>query len=123
MTRKAATAYAHNEIDLRVIAADRLELLHLSYEKIIDNLRLGKLSINQGGYGVEYFSKANDLIQKALLAALDYDSGGELAVNLNTLYQWALGQLIQARLERSEEKVQEVIDIFMTLQEGWYSLA
>ena len=123
MNARAAKAYARNEVDGGVIASDPGQLVVLVYERILDHLKVGKCCLESGEYGIESFSKANDLIQQGLLACLDLNAGEEIAMNLGAIYEWSLREIVKARLDRSPEKVQEVIDVLTPLYEAWLSLA
>ena len=123
MNSRAARAYAHNEVDGGVIESNPGDLVVLVYERILDHLKVGKHAFENGQYGVEPFSKANDLIQQGLLACLDVSSGEEIALNLGAIYEWSLREIIKGRAEGSPEKIQEVIDVLTPLYEAWLSLA
>jgi len=118
----AARRYQTNDLNTSVIDASPHELIILVYKKIFDHLRMGKKEIQNGKYGIESFTKAQELINHGLLATLDYKNGGEIAQNLKVLYEWSLTELILARVGRSEEKVQSVIDVLTNLYEGWCSM-
>jgi flagellar protein FliS len=122
MSKKAANAYASNDIHGGV-SSDPEMLVVLVFERVIDHLKLGKGALEQGEYGIEAFTKANDLIQKGLLACLDYSQGKEIAQNLAAIYEWSLRAIIQGRADKSPQKIQEVIDVLTPLYEGWLSLA
>ena len=66
MTSKAARAYASNENHGGVISSEPSELVVLVYERILDHLKVGKKMLEDGDYGVDQFTKANNLIQKGL---------------------------------------------------------
>jgi flagellar protein FliS len=123
MTSKAARAYASNENHGGVISSEPSELVVLVYERILDHLKVGKKMLEDGDYGVDQFTKANDLIQKGLLACLDHENGGDISLNLGAIYEWSLREIVKARLDRSPQKVQEVIDMLTSLYEAWLSLA
>ncbi len=123
MNARAARAYAENEADSSVASYEPGQLVVLVYERVIDHLKIGKSALQGGDYGVESFAKANDLIQKGLLACLDASAGEEIAMNLGAIYEWSLREIVKARLDRSPEKVQEVIDVLTPLYEAWLSLA
>jgi len=123
MNARAAKAYARNEVDGGVIASDPGQLVVLVYERILDHLKVGKCCLESGEYGIESFSKANDLIQQGLLACLDLNTGEEIAMNLGAIYEWSLLEIIKGRSERSPVKIQEVIDVLTPLYEAWISLA
>jgi flagellin-specific chaperone FliS len=42
---------------------------------------------------------------------------------LGAIYEWALKQILEARINRDSAKVQEVVDVFIPLYEGWSELA
>lgn len=122
MSTKAARAYANNEVDSRVHDSSSGELIVLVYERILDHLKFGKLALQSGEYGIEAFTKANDLIQQGLLACIDLEAG-EIAMNLGAIYEWALRQIIIGRADKAPEKIQEVIDVLTPLYQAWLSLS
>ncbi len=123
MGSKSAKAYAANQIETGVTGADSSELVILVYEHLFDHLKIGKNELEEGRYGIESFTKATELIQQGLLACLDYKQGADVAQNLGAIYEWALRELINARVNRSPEKVQEIIDVLTPLYEAWLALA
>ena len=123
MGSKSAKAYAANQIETGVTGADSSQLVILVYEHLFDHLKIGKNELEAGRYGIESFTKATELIQQGLLACLDYKQGADVAQNLGAIYEWALRELINARVNRSPEKVQEIIDVLTPLYEAWLALA
>lgn len=123
MNAKVAKAYANNEVESSVISSDSKELVVLVYERVLDNLKIGKCALENGEYGVEAFAKANDLIQQGLLACLDYSAGQDIAINLGAIYEWSLREMVNGRIEKSPQKIQEVIEVLTPLYEAWLSLA
>jgi flagellar protein FliS len=123
MSAKAAKAYASIDVHGGVTDSDPIELVVLVYERALDHLKLGKAALEQGEYGIDFFTKANDLIQKGLLACIDYSQGEDIAQNLAAIYEWTLREIIKGRVEKSPEKIQEVIDILTPLYEGWLALS
>jgi flagellar protein FliS len=123
MVSKSARAYAANEVLTGVHGSDAGQLIVLVYERVFDHLKLAKNALENGDYGIESFTKAHDLIQQGLLACLDYEGGGEVAISLGAVYEWVLREMLSARLSKSPGKVQEIIDIMMPLYEAWSALA
>ena len=70
----------------------------------------------------EHISKSLDLIQKGLLAALDHDKGGEISKNLASFYDWAIREILKARLKRSPETLTGVIEAFRNLEAAWVEI-
>ena len=123
MNARAAKIYANSDAETGVNALSSGQLIVLIYERIFDNLKVGKHALENGQHGVEAFTKAHDLIQQGLLACLDYKSGEDVAQNLGAIYEWALREIINARVTHSPEKVQEILDVLTALYEAWMSLA
>jgi flagellar protein FliS len=115
--------YAENNTHTSVVSADSGQLIVLVYERIFDHLKLAKLALESGQYAIEPFTKAHDLMQQGLLACLDYQNGGDVAQSLGAVYEWALREILNARLTKSPAKVQEVLDVLAPLYEAWLALA
>lgn len=123
MVSKSARAYAATEAFTGVNASDPGQLIVLVYQRVFDHLNKGKKALEDGGYGIESFTKAHDLIQQGLLACLDYETGGEVAQSLGAVYEWSLRELIAARSAKSPERIQEIINVLTPLYEAWSALA
>jgi flagellar protein FliS len=123
MGSKSALAYAANSIETGVVAADSSQLIVLVYERLFDHLKIGKKELENGRYAIESFTKAHDLIQQGLVACIDYKEGGDIAQSLGAIYEWSLREIISARVTKSPEKIQEVLDVLTPLYEAWVSLA
>lgn len=54
-----------------------------------------------------------------LRANLDFTSGGEIATNLDRLYDYHLRRLHEANLRKDEAAVAEVEGLVRTLRDGW----
>jgi flagellar protein FliS len=123
MSRKAAYRYAENETMTAVMGGDARELIVLIHQRIFDHLKLAKQELEKGKLGIEYFMKANDLIQQGLLGCLDYEKGKDIAHNLSSIYVWSMQELLGARVARSPDRVQDVIDTLTPLYEAWIELS
>jgi flagellar protein FliS len=115
--------YAENNTHTSVTSADSGQLIVLVYERVFDHLKLARNALEVGDYGVEPFTKAHDLIQQGLLACLDYKNGGDVAQSLGAVYEWSLREILNARLTKSPEKIQDVLKVLTPLYEAWLALA
>lgn len=55
----------------------------------------------------------------ALQSSLDMKAGGEISDNLAALYDFMNNQLIVASREQSQSKIQEVMDLLLTIKSAW----
>ena len=123
MNTRAAKMYADNNTHTSVTSADSGQLIVLVYERVFDHLKLARNALEVGDYGIEPFTKAHDLIQQGLLACLDYKNGSDVAQSLGAVYEWSLREILNARLTKSPEKIQDVLDVLAPLYEAWLALA
>ncbi len=58
-----------------------------------------------------------------LRVSLDHEQGGEIAGNLERLYEYVIDRLTEANLRRSAEPLGEALTVLTTLEEAWVELA
>lgn len=100
--------------------AGRGQLLIMLYEAAIQNVKKATMAIEKKDLqnkGV-YIGKAHDIVNE-LLNTLDFEIGGDLARELERLYNFIIQELLVANLENSKEKLQAVQKILTTLLDGW----
>ncbi|WP_299730438.1 flagellar export chaperone FliS [uncultured Endozoicomonas sp.] len=81
-----------------------------------------------------HFMEAEDLTNKidrmtlamdiltVLEQSLDHEKGGELAENLQSLYQYSMKRLMEANASNDVAMIDEVSDLMGQIQEGWQSV-
>jgi flagellar protein FliS len=97
----------------------RVVLLKL-YDGILKFLAQARRGMLEGSPKIrgENISKIMAIITE-LECALDFEKGGEIAANLGSLYQYAMGRLTSASIANDVEVLDEVKDIFSTIKEGF----
>ncbi|WP_028273866.1 flagellar export chaperone FliS [Atopococcus tabaci] len=114
-----AKIYKQNQ----VTTASPKELVLLLYQGCIKNLRLAELSIDEKRLDLanEKLIKAQNIIQE-LMNTLNTEVGGEVALNLEALYDHFLTELVQANLKKDKEKIEYVRFKMNELLEAWTSI-
>jgi flagellar protein FliS len=103
-----------------VKTANRGQIVIMLYEAAIQNVKKAAVAIDQKdipGKGVA-IGKAHDIINE-LLNTLDFEVGGNIAKDLERLYNFMTEQLVKANMEISKEPLQTVQKLLETLLEGW----
>jgi flagellar protein FliS len=118
-TQNAAAVYRRNTI----LTASPTKLVKLLYEGAITNLErthreLSNPATKRSAAAGEALGKAYGIIGE-LRAALDFDAGGDLARDLDRLYEFGLDQLTSANVTRDPTHVTHTLRVLRTLQEGW----
>ncbi len=58
-----------------------------------------------------------------LRACLDHEPGGEIAANLESLYDFVLDRMVTANLEQTREPIEESIAVLGPIEEAWAEIA
>ncbi len=66
-------------------------------------------------------NKANAIVL-GLRDFLDLEKGGEIAENLNRLYDYIIRGIIEANRNQSADKTQELINLLLELKKGWVGM-
>lgn len=116
---RAAATYQHNA----VMTASPEKIVKLLYEGAIKRLEQARVGLQaaQTARSPEVgaaLSKAIGIIGE-LRACLDHDAGGDIARDLDALYEFALDQVSQSNLERTPDGVLAALDVLRTLKEAW----
>ena len=96
------------------------ELVLMLYNGLIKFLRHAKLALHEKKINDahNYIIRAEDIIE-ALLSALDYEKGGDIAKNLSMIYDYTYWRLVEANTKKDESIIDEVIEILNPLREAW----
>ena len=124
MTDRGIEAYRLNQLELSINSADPVGLIVLLYDGAIESARKAGVLLRAGdvpGKGRE-IARATNIISE-LRAILNLEKGGDVAANLAALYDYLRGQLLQANLRNSEEKLEEVANLLTGLRGAWAELA
>ncbi|MCE5230236.1 flagellar export chaperone FliS [bacterium] len=108
---------------VKITTADPLQIVVLLYEGAIKNLNQWLMLIDSDmELATAKLVRTQEIINY-LRTALDHEQGGEIAFNLERLYNYMRDRLSEANLDRSKAKVQEVIGLMQTLLEGWHGIS
>ena len=103
-----------------VMTADPKRLVIMCYEGAIDSLKVAKqmfIAKDFEGKG-RATTKAQDIINE-LMQALDFEKGGEIAKNLDAIYNYISRRIIEADVKRDLSGLNEVIRILEGLKSAW----
>ena len=112
----------YKSVDLRatVETASPHKLISMLLEGALTSLAKAKGSIERQQIE-EHLNKASDIIV-GLKGSLDLEKGGEVALNLDELYNYMIRQIVLANRENSADKVQEVMGLILEIRQGWSSM-
>lgn len=118
-------AYARISVESAVMSASPHQLIVLLFDGAMSALVRARLFIQQGDTVAKgnALSKAIDIIDNGLKAALDHKQGGELAANLSALYDYMVRRLLQANLHNDSQAIEDVAGLLSTIAEAWKQIS
>jgi flagellar secretion chaperone FliS len=111
----------HNQYRINEVStSSQGRLIIMMYEGAIKFASMAIQSIEKGDTvrQGEYINKTHDIINELSLA-LDMKKGGEVALRLESLYQYMLSQLTVANINSDQKILETIIKILGPLSEAW----
>ncbi|MGB2286807.1 MAG: flagellar export chaperone FliS [Porticoccaceae bacterium] len=118
--KKAMNAYRTVGVTSAVDYADAVQLIQMLFNGLMDALAdaEGHISRNDIVGKNQSISRATKIII-GLKGSLDFDKGGELARNLDDLYDYATRRLLKANIRNDIEAVQEIKGLLGEINGAW----
>jgi flagellar protein FliS len=112
-------AYAAYQ-SVQVTTTDRGRLLLMMYEGAIKFLKQAKVGLETNDIAkfCRFLSKGQAIIAE-LMNTLDFEKGGDIARDLDRLYDFMLFYLTEANLHRDPKRIQKVIGLIDTIYSAY----
>lgn len=120
----AMRQYQSVNTQAQAIAADPHRLIQMLFEGGLTRLAQARGAMQRGDIAQkgELLSKAIGIVG-GLRQGLDMEKGGELAVNLDRLYEYMTTRLMKANLKNDPAIVEEVAGLLREVKSGWDAIA
>lgn len=104
----------------QIETSNQEKLLLMLYDGALNFLKQAKKGLKNNDYETtnNFLVKTQDIINE-LMATLDMERGGEIAQNLEALYDYMNRRLIEANINKEVEQIEEVEDMLKELRETW----
>ncbi|MCO5400274.1 flagellar export chaperone FliS [Ralstonia soli] len=122
--QRAIGAYAKIGIETSVVDANPHRLIAMLFEGARSAINQALLATRAGDVLVKVraFDKAVSIIGQGLRASLDTQRGGEIAQQLDSLYDYMLRRLTLANINNDEAMLEEVDRLLAPIQEAWLAI-
>ena len=122
--QKGANAYASVGLETGVSSASPHKLIVMLFDGALTTLSIALTEMQARNIAAKgrAISKAIRIIEEGLRASLDKSAGGELAGNLDSLYEFISGRLVQANLENKPEYLAEAQRLLGELRGAWLAI-
>ncbi|MEO0972360.1 MAG: flagellar export chaperone FliS [Pseudomonadota bacterium] len=100
--------------------ADPHKLISMVMQGVLDSIARGRGALDGGRTAEkgEQISRAISLVE-GLRTCLDHESGGEVSVNLERLYEYMSTRLLMANAGNKGEWLDEVASLMREIKAGW----
>lgn len=117
--RNVPNVYKQNQI----LNATPKKLVVLLYEGAIKNLKLAEIAAEEKNIETagNALIKAQDIISE-LMNTLDFENGGEVAQNLNQLYDYLMTELIKANVSKQSDDIKRSRVMLEELRDTWIEI-
>ena len=118
---RAASAYQRINVETSMHTIDQHQLVSLLLDGLLQAVATARGALVRGDVQTKCGSiaKAVRILEEGLLTALDREAGGEVASNLEAVYDYALRRLIQANARNDEAMLQEVSRLIEPIVQAW----
>ncbi|KLV05878.1 flagellar biosynthesis protein FliS [Photobacterium aquae] len=113
-------AYKKVSVDSQLASASPHRVVQMLFAGAIERLVQGKAAMEAGNIAMkgERLNKALAIIG-SLRESLSMQDGGEIAVNLDRLYDFMMRHVIEANATNNPEKISEVITLLTDIKSAW----
>ncbi|GHD61091.1 flagellar export chaperone FliS [Jeongeupia chitinilytica] len=122
--KKALSAYGQTSVEMAVDVASPHRLVMMLFDGAIKSVAMAKVHLEAGNIAEKgaATSKAIAIVDDGLRLSLDKEQGGELASNLDALYEYISSQLLRANLRNDAELFDEVLGLLGELKQSWEAI-
>lgn len=112
----------YQSVDLRatVETASPHKLISMLLEGALGSLAKAKGAIERNSIEerTSFLNKASEIVV-GLKGSLDLEQGGEVAANLDALYDYMVSGILEANRNNDADKVQEIMNLMLEIKQGW----
>jgi len=122
--QRGANAYENIGVETGVVAASPHKLITMLFDGALVAIAMSGKYMKAGDIKNkgESITKAILIIESGLRASLNKSVGGEIALNLDALYEYMARRLFTANVENSAEILEEVHGLLDGLRDAWESI-
>lgn len=118
--RGSMKAYKSVALDSQKTVATPYKVVQMLLAGALERLAKARTAIEK-----QEFAKRGELLSSTLMIvaelrmALDHEAGGDIAVNLDNLYEFMMGEIVQANIHDDVDKLETVSRLLREIKESW----
>lgn len=122
--KRGVNAYANVGLETGIASASPHALIIMLYDGVLVALRSAKANIAANNIAAKgkAISHAITIIDNGLRASLDQEAGGEIAANLDALYDYMSRRLLHANIKNDVGILDEIHGLLSNLRSAWVEI-
>lgn len=122
--RNPYEAYSKTSLESEVAQASPHKLILMLFDGLLSAIKQAKTHMEAKRIAEKgmALSKAVAILEEGLRSSLDKEVGGELAENLDALYEYCSDRLIEANLKNKPELLDEVVKLLIPIRDAWETI-
>lgn len=123
-TNQGKSAYSAVSLDSQIAGATPHQLITMLFDGAINAMRRAEIYFQQGNIARrgEMISRAINIIDNGLRAGLNHEIGGQIPADLERLYEYVSRNLLEANLNKSGEKLPQLITLMVEMADTWKAI-
>lgn len=118
--RGSMKAYKSVSLDSQKTVATPYKVVQMLLAGALERLAKARVAIEKEKFAERgVLLSATLMIVAELRMALDHEAGGEISANLDNLYEFMMGEIVQANIHDDTEKLETVSRLLREIKEGW----
>ncbi|MEY2686791.1 MAG: hypothetical protein RL375_989 [Pseudomonadota bacterium] len=121
---RTAALYHQVSLETQISTASPHALTQILFDSLLGSIRQARLALESGAIADKgrHIGQAVRIIDEGLRSSLNLQDGGELALNLRDLYDYAQIRLLKANLHNDAAALDEVAHLITPLRDAWASI-
>ena len=123
-SRPRADAYRRIGVETSMHTIDQHQIIVLLFDGLLREIARarGALARQDVPGKCDAIARSMRILEEGLITGLDMVDGGEIAQNLNALYNYCLNQLVMANAKNDDAMLQEVYGLIEPIAQGWKAM-
>lgn len=118
---RSANAYKTIDVETGVVQADPHRLVEMLFDGLLNNLGAARAALARGDINAkcQHIMTSVRILEEGLKGSLNTAQGGELAANLERVYDYSVMRLTMANARNDDAILHEVIEVVSPIADGW----
>lgn len=119
-----ANAYARVGVESGILSASPHQRIVMLFDGYQTSIRLARLHLQAGNIAEKghAITKAINIVSQGLRASLDHEQGGEIAEQLDQLYDYIVRLLLRANLNNDEAALITAAELLENIAIAWSTI-